>query len=265
MVFPAASLAATLGLLGGLALPAQRFTYSLEWTAAAVALWLVSWCLDRRAAGQGAESSWVEHLRSAPSWGRLGRWASRLSAVAGLLFVAGLALATLRNVAAARPAPPVILPAEAAAWKERMWRGLGAYDALRDDVALMRVRLAPGYQIRLRAGERLDHWSPVFDPRPYDFTVVAVRPSLGALAVYAGAPPAEVASDPGDVVLMGLPVPYPDGEQTLEVIATGIGDPTRSTARVAYTDPSIQAAHADDLVRRAMAARKGTAAATLPR
>ena len=97
----------------------------------------------------------------------------------------------------------------------------------------------------------------MFQPRPYDFTLVAFRPSLGAaFAVYPGDLPEYVASRPEDVVLMGVPVVYADGEQTFEVIASGIGDPSGSRARVVYPDRAIQKAHAEHLASVASPSRR---------
>ena len=241
----AAALASTLALLGALALPADRLTYSMEWMALALALWLVCWLAE-------PEATRPAHV---PAWGRAGLWLARASLVAGLWLGAGLALAVVRNLAAA-PGPPVVLDAVTAlAWHERLRSVLPPpYVHVRHHTAVVAVRLAGDYQIPMAAGERLVHWSALLVPRDYDYTLIGLRPSFSlrgglgtAFAVFPGSVPREVLAREGEVVLLGVPVIHESREEAFEVVAVGWKDGTGSHARAIASD-GVQATHAKHLL-----------------
>src|SRR5205823_2572355 len=95
------------------------------------------------------------------------------------------------------------------------------------------ARVKPGFEISLAAGERINHWSPLFEPRRYPFTVFETEPETPELyAVWPGTLPRDAAAS--ELVLVGVPTRRPLYGTALELVAVAIAagdDPPREWLR----------------------------------
>jgi hypothetical protein len=182
----------------------RRLTHSLEWLTAALAAWFVLESL------RFLETRSLEKrvLGDQGSWGRAGR----VPALAGGLAVALLLLGVARALVATPPSHDVALPREpwvGRALSSREDEETRALTPVLERLVVRRARVSRGSAMRFLANERIQHWSDLFSPRPYPFTVFATDPELPEnLAVFPGRLPEETESR--ELVLVGVPVHYQD-------------------------------------------------------
>ncbi len=193
----------------------RRLTHSVEWISAAFASAVV---FETLAWVEGVDPRREPRIGDDGTWGRTGR---ALGVVAGLTVVLAV-VGFARILATPRPprrtaivsAEPWVSRALDAGTRERL-------GPLASRLVARRARLRPGFAISLAAGERIVHWSPMFEPRTYAFTVFETEPELPeTYAVWPGAPPEGTAGR--ELIVVGVPTPRPLCGGTLEVLAMGV-------------------------------------------
>lgn len=236
-------LAPTLAAMGVVAYRGLRFTYSLEWMAAALAFWAI---FRLSSLGTTGASEPRQELPLVPSWGRARAPIVAGAIVAVVLLLVGAARATLANLKNPDRAPPQVrvTGTDAVRCVATALEGDSgsAYAGLRDRMEVRRARLRAGYVMRFDAEEAIEHWCALFEPRAYAFSVFETRPPVGELhAVF----PDRLDELPagGDLTLVGVPVPRPRGGGSLEVVAIG------HAGRWIRPSPAEAAAHAADIAR----------------
>jgi 4-amino-4-deoxy-L-arabinose transferase-like glycosyltransferase len=206
----------------------RRLTHSVEWISTALATGAVF-----------AGLSWLEartlpevHLGDSP-WGRAGRAVGLASVLVILLVLLGFARAFLVQPPPPRPAA-TLLPREP--WLARALdeEARASFAPLLDRIVVQRTRVRPGFVIRFGADEKIAHLCPLFDARPYPFTVFEAEP--GFETVFAGELPREAES--GDLVLVGVPVARALHGDSFELLAVGLG-----------SDPAVWLRPRGDLAR----------------
>jgi hypothetical protein len=205
----------------------RRITHAIEWATASLGAWVV---LEALAFLETRSLTPRRDLGDRGSWGK----AARALGILGALFTA-LALVGLGRVAIAHPpSENLVLPVEP--WRELALVDSNARAALTpvlEKVVARRARVAPGCAIRFEAGERIAHWSILFAPRPYPFTVFEPDRDLPETYVFVpGRLPAEAES--GDVVLLGVRKVYPMGVGEVLEVATILS----LEGKVLFTSPA---------------------------
>jgi len=93
------------------------------------------------------------------------------------------------------------------------------------------------------AQEKINQWCPLFEPRPYPFTIFEMEPELpGVYAVFPGrlAPAAECS----ELVLVGIPVMRPEYGASLELVAIGLAPEGEEPRAWLHPEPSLAHEHA---------------------
>ncbi len=216
----------------------RRLTYSVEWVATAIGALCIFHGLERV---EGVPPAAVA-LGGGGAWGRAGRAVGLVALAACILVGAGFARALTGTPPPRRPSSG--LPAES--WLPRALdaeerRALGP---LAKRLVVRRVRLRRDFAIGFAAGERIAHWCPLFEGRPYAYMVFDTEPELAeGYAVYPGPLPPEAVD--ADLVLVGAPVVRANGGSSLEVLVLGVASMDGEPVRWFRPPGNVARAHAD--------------------
>ena len=231
MLILGAAVAAPIVALGLTAMSDERMTYSLEWSATSLAIWLLAVVL-------GHESG---RRDMPPAWGRAALFVRRAATVAILILVMGLGKAAISFARTQEPHLPVTMTGPEAS--QSIARALEApagapYLPLRDRLEARTIWPRADYVMHFQAGESVSHWSPLFSqPRAYAFDIIqplheryyvmpqGIQPKLGER-----------------LVVVGMMVERKNLANSFEIIAAIDG-----SGRVWHPDPAVAAQHARDM------------------
>jgi hypothetical protein len=259
MAVPGALIATTVLTMAMISVPYDARIY-LQCQAFAVILsvwlcWRVLGAADRLFAG--AVASPPASREGPRGWGRAGKVVSIAAAAAVVVLLAGTAKALIAR-ADPTPSPQVLVsPDDAAPWIRATIGGAPEYAPVEPRLQVRRARLRPPYSISFAAGERLDHWNPLFNTaRPYAFTVFETRPCIFGseqrITDTAPALPKIYAVYPGglaglageDLVFVGVPVLRDMEGSSFEVVAIGREAAGPDPSRLVIAPPAVRAQHA---------------------
>ena len=231
MLILGAAVAAPIVALGMTAMSDERMTYSLEWSATSLAIWLL-------AVVMGYPSG---RLDTPPAWGRAALFVRRAATVAILILVMGLGKAAISFARTQEPHLPVTMTGPEAS--QSIARALEApegtaYIPLRDRLEVRTIWPRADYVMHFLAGESVTHWSPLFNQkRTYAFDIIqplqeryyvmpqGIHPKLGER-----------------LVVVGMMVEREKLANSFEIIAAIDG-----SGRVWHPDLAVAAQHARDL------------------